>query len=58
MLSTLSKMPKESGFSQITNQHGEKGLAGVIGSKLVPLGRGTFCGKTSKTFCGNLMKDG
>ena len=36
-LSTLSQMPEEQVFSQITNQPVESGLAGVIGSKLIPL---------------------
>ena len=36
-LSTLSKMPEEQVFSQITNRRGESGLASVIGTKLIPL---------------------
>ena len=36
-LSTLSQMPEEQVFSQITNRRGESGLASVIGTKLIPL---------------------
>ena len=36
-LSTLSQMPEEQVLSQITNRPGKSELAGVIGSKLMPL---------------------
>ena len=36
-LSTLFQMPEEHVLSQITNRPGESGLAGVIGSNLIPL---------------------
>ena len=37
ILLTLSQMLKEQVPSQITNRPGEIGLAGIIGSKLIPL---------------------